>query len=1002
MAKRAFRWGAALFLLASVGVMRAQDTTRYLPSAADKACAQWVDSVFARLSLQEKIGQLLVPRVPAVDSKETRKQVKEWVKKYKIGGLLFAQGTAEEEAIVTNYAQKYARVPLMITFDGEWGLAMRLQGVPEYPRNAALGCITDNSLIEAYGREVARQLRELGVQVNFAPVADVNTNPLNPVINVRSFGENPRLVAEKVVAYGKGLESGGVLSVSKHFPGHGDTDSDSHKVLPRVWGDRLRLDSMELYPFKAMVKAGLGGVMIAHLQVPAIEPDEELPSSLSSNVVNGLLKDELGFEGLVFTDALDMKGVTGASQYYAAAVLAGNDMLLVQYTPDKALDELVKAVHAGQISETLINEKCRKVLAYKYMLGLRERKPKVQVSGLGYRINSEEAHMLASKLRKASVTVLNNYFNVLPLAGGNAQVAVLSLGADKQDSAFVEAMRQQADVDVYRLPWNAGEPEKGNVRKALSAYKRVVVSIAGVSYVSEDDVAFLAGLNLSAPLVYACFTPYRLLNLLTPALSKASAVVLAHSAEEDLQQHVARLLFGQEGANGRLSMSIGSLFPAGTGCDLVPGKTKGAVVPDDYGMKSYILQRIDEVASKGIEAGAYPGCRILVLKDGIPVYDKGFGMHSPTDSTTVRPTDLFDLASLTKTTATLLAVMKLYDEGKLRLDDKVSKFLSFLRGTNKRNITIRELLFHESGLPPYIRFYVDVIDPRSVHGPYAQREKDEWHRTQISEHSYYSSDFKFKRGMVSSKPSEVYTLHMADGMWMNKRFKAQVLRGIASCKLGENRYVYSDLGFILLQQVVEQITQLPMDLYLDKEFYAPMGLQRTLFLPLNRYPKAEIMPTAFNDFLRRQDICGYVHDETAACLGGIAGHAGLFSTAAEVARIYQMLLNGGELDGKRYLSAETCHLFTIGKSLLSRRGLGFDRPDVGIVKRSPCAPSAPAEVFGHTGFTGTCVWADPVSKTVYVFLSNRLCPNVWNTKLGDMDIRTDIQELIFESLKTGE
>ena len=548
------------------------------------------------------------------------------------------------------------------------------------------------------------------------------------------------------------------------------------------------------------------------------------------------------------------------------------------------------------------------------------------------------------------------------------------MGEPAEDSAFVAAMRQQGVTDVYRLSWQAGRDERAKVREALSAYSRVVVSLAGISYVGDDNVAFLAGLDLPGAVVYACFTSYRPLALLTPALEKASAVVLAHSAEPDLQAHVAQVLFGKAEANGRLSMSIGRLFPAGAGCDIVPGTKGGALVPDDYGMKSYVLQRIDQIARKGLEAGAYPGCRVLVMKDGHTVYDKGFGVHSPVDSTAVRPTDLFDLASLTKTTATLLAVMKLYDEGRLKLEDKASQYLPFLRGTNKRNITLRELLLHESGLPPYIRFYVEAIDPNSVHGPYAQSWVDEWHRTQVSEHSYYCSDFKFKKGMVSAVQTKTHTLHVADSLWLNKGFKDRILRTIAACPLEGKRYVYSDLGFILLQQVVEHITGLPMDLYLDKEFYAPMGLQRTLFLPLQRFTKAEIMPTAFNDFLRRQDLCGYVHDETAACLGGVAGNAGLFSTAAEVARIYQMLLNGGELDGKRYLSEATCRLFTTAKSVISRRGLGFDRPDVAIVKRSPCAPSAPEAVFGHTGFTGTCAWVDPESRTVYVFLSNRLCP----------------------------
>lgn len=425
----------------------------------------------------------------------------------------------------------------------------------------------------------------------------------------------------------------------------------------------------------------------------------------------------------------------------------------------------------------------------------------------------------------------------------------------------------------------------------------------------------------------------------------------------------------------------------------------GHIIPEDLGMKSNDLHRIDAIVKGGLAAGAYPGCQVLVLKDGQTVYDKCFGTHSDKDTTAVRPTDMFDLASLTKTTATLLAVMKLYDTGKLKLTDKASQYLPILRNTNKKNITIKDLLLHESGLPPYIRFYLEAIDPNSVHGPYAQSWVDEWHRTQVSEHSYYCSNFKFKKGLVAEKESSTYNLHVADKMWLNKNFKNTILQKIARCDMDSKRYVYSDLGFILLQQVVEAIVKLPMDLYLAKEFYAPMGLQRTMYLPLLRYSKQEIMPTAANDFLRRQDLCGYVHDETAACMGGISGNAGLFSTATEVAKIYQMMLNGGEWNGKRYLSEATCRLFTTETSAISRRGLGFDKPNLKDLKNSPCAPSATNAVYGHTGFTGTCAWVDPEHGTVYVFLSNRLCPNVWNTKLTEMNIRTNIQEAIYKSLK---
>ena len=620
---------------------------------------------------------------------------------------------------------------------------------------------------------------------------------------------------------------------------------------------------------------------------------------------------------------------------------------------------------------------------------------------MSYRIHTDEAKALVTRLRQAAVTVLGNHFGALPLTPvGDTPIALLSV-VEGKDSIFIAEMKKLSPVPVecFHLTGEMGEDELHELARKLANYRRVVISISGKDTDALAYADFLAGLNLPAPIIYAFFTSYRAMQPLVPALNQASAVVLGHSSEADIQQYVAGVIFAKVPAQGKLSMSIGNLYQAGEGSVITPGMKPGRIIPEDLGMKSNELHRIDAIVKGGLAAGAYPGCQVLVLKDGQTVYDKCFGTHSDKDTTAVRPTDMFDLASLTKTTATLLAVMKLYDTGKLKLTDKASQYLPILRNTNKKNITIKDLLLHESGLPPYIRFYLEAIDPNSVHGPYAQSWVDEWHRTQVSEHSYYCSSFKFKKGLVAEKESSAYNLHVADKMWLNKSFKNTILQKIARCDMDSKRYVYSDLGFILLQQVVEAIAKLPMDLYLAKEFYAPMGLQRTMYLPLLRYSKQEIMPTVANDFLRRQDLCGYVHDEAAACMGGISGNAGLFSTATEVAKIYQMMLNGGEWNGKRYLSEATCRLFTTEASAISRRGLGFDKPNLKDLKNSPCAPSAIGAVYGHTGFTGTCAWVDPEHGTVYVFLSNRLCPNVWNTKLTEMNIRTNIQEAIYKSLK---
>jgi beta-glucosidase-like glycosyl hydrolase/CubicO group peptidase (beta-lactamase class C family) len=954
----------------------------------------------AGMSTQEKIGQLVVYTIPARSDKQNKRLLRNTVEKYHVGAILFGKGSAEEQAILTNLAQKESKVPLFITFDGEWGAAMRLNDMPAFPRNASLGCIADKQLLYDYGREVARELRELGVSVNFAPDADVNTNPFNPIINIRSFGDTPQPVAERATLYMRGLQAGGVMAVAKHFPGHGDTDVDSHLALPVLNHDRARLDSIELYPFRQLIDAGVGGVMVGHLQVRAIDTDSTTAASFSHKIVTEVLRNELGFKGLVFTDALAMKGTSSVPQVTTKALLAGNDMVLIEPATQRIMTELYAAVEAGTLPLSMVEEKCRRILTCKYLLGVRRRPSPLQVSGISLRMNTPEARALAARLNTAAVTVLGNDFGVLPLkAVDNQPITVLSVGEGK-DSLFVEAMKQHAPVPVEHIrltPADTTAVGRLLLEERLAKCRRLVVSVSGNDVAPTFYAPYLASLRLQAPVVYVYFTSYLGMQRMETALGQAAAVVLGHSAEPEVQEYVAQVLFAKAPAQGRLSMNIGSLYRAGEGTDITPGMQPGQFIPEDYGMRSRTLAQIDQIARQGVTDGAYPGCQVLILKEGIPIYDRRFGTRSDKDTTAVRPTDMFDLASLTKTSATLLAVMKLYDEGRLKLTDKASATLSFLRKGDKRNITIRELLLHESGLPPFIRFYQEAIDPKSVHGPYAQSWVDQWHQTQISEHSYYSSDFRFKKGLMAATESPVYSLHVADGMWLNKSFKDNIMKQIANSTLSGKRYVYSDLNFILLQQVVEAITGMSLDLYLDKEFYAPMGLTRTLFLPLRRFTKQEVMPTATNDYLRRQDICGYVHDEAAAFMGGIAGHAGLFSTAGEIGKIYQMLLNGGEYNGKRYLSEATCRLFTTETSPTSRRGLGFDKPDLQSPKSSPCAPTAGATVYGHTGFTGTCVWVDPTNRTVYVFMSNHLCPNAWDTKLGDQKIRQRIQEVMYQS-----
>ena len=978
------------FWLIFVAAMAQQPAVLVKGKADSQECKEWVETRLEQMTLKEKIGQLFIHTAPLQDNEATHKNLRNAVKEYKVGGLLFSGGALATQAKLTNMAQEMAGIPLLMTFDGEWGLAMRLKQLPAFSRNRVMGCIQDNGLIYEYGREVARQCREVGVHVNFAPVADVDNNPLNPVINTRSFGGDPKNVADKVVAYSRGLEDGGVLSVSKHFPGHGDTNVDSHKALPVLKFSRERMDSIEMYPFRKAVEAGLGGVMVGHLEVPALS---KKPASLSTEII-GILKEEFGFKGLIFTDALEMKGVSNNQNVAARALMAGNDMLLVPRNLKRELDGVLQAVKAGQITEEEITERCRKVLTFKYALGLHE-KQFVQLSGLEQRLTRPAARELMDRLEKAAVTVVSNDGGILPLDVDQKKTVIFSIGKASQGKAFHEQLSKYMQVDRI----HAGSDSIPSLSRRLGKYEKVIVAIHTEKYAAYQSM--LATLSARLPLVYVYLTPMQRIYNKGNAWKKAAAVVMGHSGSENVQRFVADVLMGREQATGRLSVEVKNYRKPGDGVTVALKQTK-IYRPEDYGMDAGILKKIDDVALEGIEGKAYPGCQILILKDGAPVYEKCFGTYTYGGKEKVDEESVYDIASLTKTTATLLAVMKLYDEGRFGLTDPISKYVSALRGSRKGRITIEDLLYHQSGLPGSWQFYREAINDSSYTGTFYKTKVDPTHRLQVDKRLYVVDGFKYKEEYISDTRSDVYPLQVAQGMFVSKAFPKRMLEMIASdtIPLRDRRYRYSCLNFMLLKEMVEHITGMPMDEYLEREFYAPMGMDRTLYRPTTRFKAEQIVPTVQKDYLRgRKELRGYVHDEIAAFMGGVSGNAGLFSNARDVAKVYQMLADGGIYDGKRYLTQETCRLFMNRKSRISRRTLGFDKPEPAPGK-GPCADEAPAEVVGHTGFTGTCAWADPKNGLVFVFLSNRIYPRPFDHKaLMSLNIRPRIQQLMYQALK---
>ena len=952
---------------------------------------QWVDSTLNTMSIDERIGQLITIHTTTDNTTANRDNILNLVKNFYAGGILLSKGTAQNQAILTNLAQKNAKVPLLVTFDGEWGLSMRLENTTRFPRNMMLGAIQQDSLIYLYGQEMARQCKLMGIQVNFAPDMDVNSNPANPVIGNRSFGEDPDLVAKLGIAYSKGLEDGGVMAVSKHFPGHGDTSTDSHKTLPLIKHNKKRLEDIEFIPFQRYIDAGLSGMMIAHLSIPALD-NSGLPSSLSKPIVTGLLQDKFGFEGLIFTDGLAMQGVANEKDMSVKAILAGNDILLGPTNAVKEFKALKAAIDDGTLSLEIVNERCRKILSYKYILGLSE-VSFVDEGNILDQLNMPYAEWLNRKLNEKAITLLKNEDNIIPLKKlDKHSIAAVSIGATANNS-FHRTLRRYANVTCFNV---ADASELNNLKAKLDKYNTIIVSIHQNKAYNQEVIQSIVKGKES---ILAFFTvPYRM-STFQVAIKSADGVILGYENTVFAQEYAAQAIFGGNDIEGKLPVSVKGLYDVGDGKTV--RKTRLSYnMPEEVGVNSYNLANIEKIALEGIENEAYPGCQILIAKDGVVIYDRAFGTFEYDKKREVTTEDLYDLASMTKATATIPAMMKLYDEKKITLQSPLSKYIPQLKGTDKDNITIRQALFHESGLPAFIQYYMPAIDGGSYAGRLFSNQQSEIYSALLDNVMWARTDYKFKPNLVSSTSKPRFTKEIAEGLYINDSYNDTIVQRIADSKLrATKKYLYSCLNFMLLKEVVEDVSKDDLNTFLQENFYEKLGAYTTTFNPRKKFPKDEIAPTEKDDFLRKQLLQGYVHDEGAAFLGGISGNAGLFSDANDIAKLCQMFLNMGTYGGERYLSKETTRMFTTTKSPNSRRGLGFDKPDPTSSKASPTSPSTPISVYGHTGFTGTCFWIDPDNNMIYIFLSNRVNNTRTHKMISTLNIRPRIQEEIYRAIK---
>ena len=935
---------------------------------------RWVDSIYGNMSLQEKVGQLFMPVLYSSASEETITATKNLIANQYIGGVIFSKGGPQRQAKINNELQAISKVPLMMAMDAEWGLAMRLDSTYAYPWNMTLGAITDNNIVEKVGKRIGEHTKRMGMHINFAPVVDINTNPNNPIIGNRSFGEDRDNVTEKSLAFMKGLQSAGVLANAKHFPGHGDTDKDSHETLPTINFTKARIDSVELYPYRRLIREGLSSVMVAHLNVPSLESRSNFPSSLSKTIVSELLKGELGFNGLVFTDALNMKGAADfkkPGEIDLAAFLAGNDVLLISEDIPKAHQLFINAYREKVIEEDRLAHSVKKILYAKYKVGLNKYKP-VNTNYLVEDLNSVLDDVLYEEAMENALTVLKNDRAILPIKDlQEKKIAYVNFGDDSGQD-FLDQLRKYAGVD-----WVKANNLDDYIKK-LQKYNYVIIGFHKSNEnpwkdykITDKELVWIYEIARTNTVILDVFArPYALLDLKTSA--NFEGIILSYQNSKVSQELSAQLIFGAREAKGKLPVSLSEDFPVNTHFQTKSLRRLQYGTPESVGVNSYKLKKIDTLARNGLWGGMMPGAQIIVARKGKVIYDKNFGYHTQSRKNLVKSNDIYDVASLTKILATLPLVMELMDRGVISMDTKLSEMLPEYKNSNKANITLKAMLSHYARFKAWIPFYVATID--SV--------------TKLPDTKYYSK-----------KASKKFSIKVAEDLYIRSDFKDSIYEQIRESEL-RNRlsYKYSDLPYYILKKYLESFYGTSMEDLVQRNLYEPMGANYTTYLPLEKFSKADIVPTERDDYFRMQKVHGYVHDQGAAMLGGVSGHAGVFSNANDVAKIMQMYLWDGYYGGKRYFSPETMKAFNTCYYCDSdvRRGVGFDKPQLG--DSGPTCGCVSMTSFGHSGFTGTFTWADPEQEIVYVFLSNRTYPSADNRKIISSNLRSNIQEAIYEAI----
>ena len=911
----------------------------------------WVEETLHNLTLEEKVSQLVfVWTEGAYMPKESPgwEELKRLTVERKLGGFIFSIGDVYEYAVQINKLQALSDVPLVIAADFEYGAGMRIRRSTTFPRAMAVGATRNPDYSYRMGKAIAREARAVGVHQNYAPVVDVNNNPMNPVINTRAFGDDVKLVTDMALAFIKGTQEEGEIATVKHFPGHGDTDVDTHLDLPVLTLPKTRFETIELPPFKDTFEAGVMSVMVAHISATAFDSITGIPATVSPAISTDLLKNEMGFQGLIVTDAMVMKGVSGKYQTGEAAVLAikaGTDLVLMPPDVDIALDAIVAAVKRGEISESRIDHSVKKILRAKQWLGLNQNRF-VDVDKVFEVVNSREHRLLAKEIARKSITVLGNKKGLLPLGGLRGKKVLDLVAADDENPQNGRQLHGELTRRIGPIDFALLDPRSDSLEYASALQKSLQADlvVAQLHFYTRsgqmtgfipDNVSSLlnAIIQSGKPVVGISFgNPYIIMDF--PAID---TYVCAYSGTPVVIDATAEVLFGEQPSSGKLPITVPGVFKFGDG-ENYPKTALCTGDPREAGFDPRELLKVDDVIKQAIKDSAFPGAQLLVVRDGIIAHRKAYGFFDygiysqPVDNGT-----LYDLASVTKVVATTNAVMKLSEENRLSLDDPVVKYVPEFGRNGKEKITLYNLMVHNSGLPAWRRFYEFCQTP------------------QCALDSVYASGLVYRTG---------------------------------------DSTIYSDLGLITMGKVIEKVSGTTLDRYVDSVFFQPLGMVNTMFNPpASLFPR--ITPTEVDSFWHKTflPVQGRVHDENAATLGGVSGHAGLFSTSSDLAIMMQMLLNGGVYGGKRYLKEETIRRFTSRQPGGGSRAIGWDTKSEG---RSFSGSLTSMNTFLHTGFTGTSVVCDPEKNVIVILLTNRVYPTRNSTKI--FQVRPRVHDAVFRAI----